>query len=96
MKFRIMEVLSDGAEMWNYDLVKMLMEEYGEKSGFQRDSINFDLIELQASGFIEPTESKIDIDGTFRQDALLNKYKITDLGMSQYEELCSKIKIKEA
>lgn len=95
MKFRILEIFSDGTEMWSYEAVKILMEEYGYKSDFKRDSVNFDLIEVMASGFIESEESQIDDSGKFRQGALLYKYKITELGLKQYEELVSKVKPKK-
>lgn len=95
MKFRILEIFSDGTEMWSYEAVKILMEEYGCKSNFRRDSINFDLIEVMASGFIEPAASEIDESGKLRQGALLYKYKITELGLNQYNELVSKVKPKK-
>ncbi|UAL07320.1 MAG: hypothetical protein KRP56_05650 [Candidatus Methanogranum gryphiswaldense] len=92
LKFRLLEVLADGSTMWNYDIVKQMMDEYGMTSNFQRDNVNFDLIELQASGFIEAVESEVDESGKLRQGALLNKYKITSLGKGQYDELCAKVK----
>ncbi len=92
IKFRLLELLADGSTAWNYDLVKQIMDEYGIKSNFERDSINFDLIEMQASGFIQAIDSQIDDKGTFRQGALLNKYKITSIGKGQYDELCAKVK----
>ncbi|MFA6952464.1 MAG: hypothetical protein WCQ23_05310 [Candidatus Methanomethylophilaceae archaeon] len=97
MKFRILEILYDGDEIWNYDLVKQLMDEYGMKGDFHRDSVNFDLIETVASGFIESVESEIDTTGKFREGSLLYKYRFTSIGKAQYEELASKVhKKKEA
>ncbi|MDY0224811.1 MAG: hypothetical protein RBR05_05410 [Candidatus Methanomethylophilaceae archaeon] len=92
LKFRIIEILSDGIEMWNYEIVKQLMKEYNLKSNFARDNANFDLIEVSASGFITATESEIDTEGKLRVGALLNKYKITDLGKAQYEDLLKNIR----
>ncbi len=96
LKFRMLEILSDGSEMWNYDIVSQIMGEYSMSSGFDRDSVNFDLIEMQASGFIEAVESDIDENGSFRKGALLNKYKITSIGLGQYDELSSKVRVKGA
>lgn len=95
IKFRVLEILADGEPKWNYELVDMLMKEYGESSDFHKYSINFDLIEVQASGFIYATESAVDEAGKFRSGSLLNKYKITSLGTAQYNDLCSNIMKKK-
>lgn len=85
VKFRIIELLVDGAEMWNYELVDKISKENNQTSAFQRNNLNFDCIEVAASGFIESTDSAIDEDGSkLGKDRLLTKYKITDLGKTEY------------
>jgi len=98
VKFRILELLADGEELWNYEIVNTLMTEYNGKSNFQRDSFNFDLVEVAASGFIVSVDSKIDEDGSLlREGTLLSKYKITAIGKGQYDDLVVKTsKKKEA
>jgi len=92
LKFRLLEIFYHNEPMWNYDVVAQIMEEYGMKSDFMRDSVNFDIIEVQMSGFIESTGCEVDVDGKFREGALLRRFRITDLGRSQYEELARKVR----
>jgi hypothetical protein len=91
-KFRMLELLYRGEDMWNYQIVEKMMDEYCLDSDYYRDSLNFDLVEVAASGFIISVDSDVDPDGTlFRKDALLSKYRITCLGKKQYECLADRI-----
>ncbi len=92
LKFRLLEIFYHNEPMWNYDVVYQIMEEYGKKSDFKRDSVNFDIIEIQMSGFIESIGCEVDTEGKFREGALLRKFRITDLGREQYEELVRKVR----
>lgn len=38
------------------------------------------------------TGCEVDVDGKFREGALLRRFRITDLGRSQYEELVRKVR----
>jgi hypothetical protein len=87
IKFRVLEIFMDGKEHWNSEIVKMIMKEYGISSDFGRDSINFDLIELAAGGMVKEIEVKMD-DGTYKKDALLHKYVITDFGKVRSKDTC--------
>ncbi|MDR1404606.1 MAG: hypothetical protein LBJ20_03450 [Candidatus Methanoplasma sp.] len=91
-KFRILEILDTEEAMWNSDLVRKLQEEYGMKSDYYRDCLNFDLIEVAASGMISEMEAEIDTEGSFKKDSLLVKYRITPIGKDLLNELRSKVK----
>ncbi|MDR3075137.1 MAG: hypothetical protein LBU30_03745 [Candidatus Methanoplasma sp.] len=95
-KFRILEILDAGEAMWSCDVVRKLQEEYKMHSNYQRDCLNFDLIEVAASGMISETETKIDEDGSFKMNSLLVRYKITPIGKNLLDELKSKVKPMEA
>ncbi|MDR2698104.1 MAG: hypothetical protein LBB30_00260 [Candidatus Methanoplasma sp.] len=90
-KFRILEILDTQGPMWNSDIVRQLQNEYGMPSDYYRDCLNFDLIEVAASGMICESEAMIDEDGSFRKDSLLLKYKITQLGVDLLNELRTKV-----
>lgn len=91
-KFRILEILNDQGPMWNSEIIKQLQDEYNMPTDYNRDCLNFDLIEVAASGMICESEAKIDEEGTYRKDALLTKYRITSIGVDQLNELKSKVK----
>ena len=82
IKFRILELYSDGEEHWNSEVVKVIQSEYGMGSGYGRDLINFDIIELAAGGLLKELAVAQD-DGTYKAGALLHKYKITEFGKNQ-------------
>lgn len=95
IKFRMLEVLHENKTMWSYDVVRMLQPEYEMEDDYGRDSLNYDLIELAAAGFIKSVDLSVDEDGSFRKGALLSKYTITSLGEAQFEELCGNIRAKK-
>ena len=91
-KFRILEIVEKGGSMWNKEIVKQLQAEYNMPSDYYRDCLNFDLIEVAASGMIAEEEAMIDTEGTFRKDHLLIKYHITPIGKDLLNELRAKVK----
>ena len=88
IKFRILELFLDGKEYWNYEIVSKIQEEYGMRSNFQRDSINFDIIELASGGMLKDVEQKVDENGTYKKGFLLHKYMITDFGRVRGSDAC--------
>ena len=85
IKFRILEILADGAELWNYEMVDKLAKEYNMTSQYGRNSINFDLVEVCTSGFIEGIDESVDTDGSkFGKGRLLMKYRISEIGKTEY------------
>lgn len=88
IKFRILELFLDGNEHWNYEIVPKIQEEYGMRSNFQRDSINFDIIELASGGMLKDVEQKVDEEGIYKKDFLLHRYVITDFGRVRGSDAC--------
>jgi hypothetical protein len=88
IKFRVLELFLDGKEHWNYEIVLKIQEEYGMKSNFQRDSINFDIIELASGGMLKDVEQKVDDSGIYKKGFLLHRYLITDFGRVRGSDSC--------
>jgi hypothetical protein len=65
IKFRILELCNSGK--WNYEIVQQIQKEYGLKGNFQRDSINFDIIELASGGMLRDVEVKVDEEGIYKR-----------------------------
>jgi hypothetical protein len=91
-KFRILEIVENEGPIWNSDIVGKLQSEYGMPSDYDRDCLNFDIIEVAASGMIQEKDAKIDEDGSYKKDALLIKYAITPIGTDLLDDLRSKVK----
>lgn len=88
IKFRILELLLDGKEYWNYEIVSQIQEEYGMNNTYGRDSINFDIIELASGGMLKDLEQKVDEKGIYKKDFLLHKYVITDFDRTRGSDAC--------
>jgi hypothetical protein len=88
IKFRILELFLDGKEYWNYEVVSKIQEEYGMKSDYGRDSINFDIIELASGGMLKDLAQKVDEEGIYKKDFLLHRYVITDFGKVRGSNAC--------
>lgn len=88
IKFRILELFSDGQPHWNYEVVQKIQKEYNHMSAFQRDSINFDIIELASGGMLKGIETKVDEEGIYKKGFLLHKYVITDFGKLRASNVC--------
>ncbi len=79
--------------MWNYELVPILQDEYNMHSDYYRDCLNFDLIEVAASGMSCEVDERLDEDESFGH--ILFKYKITPLGVELLNDLRSKVHVKK-
>jgi hypothetical protein len=88
IKFRILELFLDGKEYWNYEIVSKIQEEYGMRSNFQRDSINFDILELASGGMLKDVEQKVDGEGIYKKGFLLHRYTMTDFGKVRASDAC--------
>lgn len=88
VKFRILELLLNGNEYWNYEIVSKIQNEYGMNSDYGRDSINFDIIELASGGMLKDVEQKVDEEGIYKKGFLLHKYVITDFGRARGSDAC--------
>ena len=88
IKFRVLELFLDGQEHWHSEIVKSIQDEYNMQSNFQRDSINFDVLELASGGMLKSVETKVDEEGTYKKGFLLHKYVITDFGKTRASDAC--------
>jgi len=87
IKFRILEVYMDGREHWNDEVVGKLQKEYGMTTGYGRDSINFDIIELAAGGMLKEVDVRAASPTLYGKNALLHSYLLTDFGRSRATEI---------
>ena len=88
IKFRILELFLDEQEHWHSEIVKSIQDEYNMQGNFQRDSINFDILELASGGMLKSVEVKVDEEGTYKKGFLLHKYVITDFGKTRASDAC--------
>ncbi|WNY29127.1 hypothetical protein MmiEs2_13430 [Methanimicrococcus stummii] len=89
LKIRLLEIFNDGQPHWNNEVVETIFKEYNMSGNYERDLINFDLIELASGGMLSDIEQKVDTEGIYKKDFLLHKYVITDFGREKAESACA-------
>ncbi len=87
IKFRILELCNNNGK-WNYEIVQQIQKEYNLKGDYQRDSINFDIIELASGGMLKDIETKVDEEGIYKKGFLLHKYVLTAFGKARATDAC--------
>ena len=87
-KIRLMELMQDGNEYWNDDVINQPTQDIGFKSDFSSDTLNMDLIELAAVAFIKEVDLKVDDEGVYKKGFLLHKYVITEAGKARLSDAC--------
>jgi hypothetical protein len=89
-KIRMLEIFKDGQPRWNYEVVFQILKEYSMKGDYNRDVLNFNLIELASGGMLSEVDQKVDTEGIYKQNFLIRKYVITDFGKEKAESACAK------
>ncbi|WNY25534.1 hypothetical protein [Methanolapillus millepedarum] len=87
-KIRLLELFQDGKPHWNYEIIEMIHKEYDMSGMYERDLINFDIIELASGGMIKDVEQAVDDKGINKKGFLMHRYVITDLGKDKVEHAC--------
>ena len=73
--------LSRSGSLWDYELIKRALNEYGESGAFREKTLSIALDELAAAGLISRIEEKLEADGNHSR--LRFRYKISDFGVSR-------------
>ena len=89
LKIRLLGLFSDDLPRWNYEIVEIIFKEYGMSGNYERDLINFDLIELASGGLLSDIEQKVDTEGIYKKNFLLHKYVITGVGKEKAANACA-------
>jgi len=93
LKFRMLEIFADEGRLWNYEMVEMIAAEYKDRrSKYGRQTANWDLIELAASGFIAETDATIDDEHKYGKGNLLLQYGLTEIGRAELDRLKATVK----
>ncbi|MDY0252693.1 MAG: hypothetical protein AB7E75_00770 [Candidatus Methanomethylophilaceae archaeon] len=91
VKFRLLEIFAEKGHLWSYEVTEIMAAEYKDRKGkFGRQSTNWDLIELAASGFIKETDASI--DEKYGKGNLLLQYGLTAIGRDELERLKTIVK----
>lgn len=89
LKIKILEIFNDGKPHWNYEIVEAIFKEEGMSGNYNRDLVNFDLIELASGGMLKDINQKVDTEGIYKKDFLLHEYVITDFGKEKAAGACA-------
>ncbi|WNY26432.1 hypothetical protein [Methanolapillus ohkumae] len=87
-KIRLLELFQDEKPHWNYEIIDRIHKEYGLSGNYNRDIINFDIIELASGGMIKDVEQAVDDKGVSKKGFLMHRYVITDFGKEKVKNVC--------
>lgn len=83
IKGRILQLLKERNELWDYEICEFIMSEYAMKGDYWRGVMRVHLIDLLSGGLVEGVEEALDEKEYFGKDKLVFKYRITDFGRSR-------------
>jgi len=84
IKFRILQLYSDGQDHWVPEIIKQIQKEYGMENLFGKASINFDILELAAGGMLVSVDQKLNEE----TGSVIHKYSITEYGKVRASDCC--------
>lgn len=85
IKGRILQLIAEKEELWDYEICEAIMKEYNMKGDYWKGVIRVTLIDLYSSGIITSVEEKIDSEGYFGSNKLTFKYRVTDFGKQRMQ-----------
>ncbi|WP_406655639.1 hypothetical protein V7O62_07545 [Methanolobus sp. ZRKC2] len=85
MKPRLMQILREKQEAWDYVLSDALLSEYGKSGDYWKLVIRFWMTELATGGLFEIIDAKADEDKYYSDDKIVYKYSLSDYGIDTLE-----------
>jgi len=73
--------LSKADSLWDYELIRNTLSEYGESGPYREKTLNVALDELSAAGLIHRIEEKLEHSG--HPPRLHFRYRLSDFGISR-------------
>ncbi|MDD3043055.1 MAG: hypothetical protein PHW56_08975 [Methanosarcinaceae archaeon] len=87
MKTRLVKLLYDKGEAWDYELVEEIKRVSGKNTEYWTWVIRYWVMELENSNIFKSIEADIDDGSHFAKDKVLYKVKMTKLGKERIESL---------
>ncbi|MCQ6963790.1 hypothetical protein PV02_12070 [Methanolobus chelungpuianus] len=87
MKTRLIQLLNEGGESWDYELIDKLLAEYGKSGDYWKWMVRFWMVELSCGGIFNIVKAEADDGSHFAKGKVLYRYDISDFGKARIEEL---------
>ncbi|MEL4305260.1 hypothetical protein [Methanococcoides sp. LMO-2] len=87
MKSRLIQLLYEKGEAWDFELTNSLLIEYGKSGDYWKWMARFWMTELAAGGILNIVDVEADDGSHFANDKVLYRYNLTDFGKSRVEEV---------
>ncbi|WP_406655822.1 hypothetical protein V7O62_08400 [Methanolobus sp. ZRKC2] len=87
MKSRLVQILSEQKEAWDYELVTKLLAEYGKSGDYWKWMARFWMAELSCGGIFNIVDIAADDGKHFESGKVLYRYNLTDFGKARVSEL---------
>jgi hypothetical protein len=87
MKTRLVKMLYDRGEAWDYELVDDLKNLYGKSGKYWTWVIRYWTMELSSSSIFKTIDAKIDDGSHFKEGKVVYKLGMSSLGKKRVEEV---------
>jgi hypothetical protein len=87
MKSRLVQILSEQKEAWDYELITKLLAEYGKSGDYWKWMARFWMAELSCGGIFSIVDVAADDGKRFEKGKVLYRYSLTDFGQARVNEL---------
>ncbi|WP_440951470.1 hypothetical protein [Methanococcoides sp. FTZ1] len=87
MKTRLVQILYETGEGWDYELISKLLAEYGKSGDYWKWMARFWMTELTAGGIFTVKDVAADDGSHFASGKVLYQYEMSDFGKARVKEL---------
>lgn len=87
MKSRLVQILYEQKEAWDYELIANLLAEYKKSGDYWNWMTRFWMVELSCGGIFNIVDVAADDGKHFAKGKVLYRYNLSDFGKSRVEEL---------
>ncbi len=87
IKGRILQILHEQGELWDYEVFERIAAEYPEVQGeYWYGTIRLNLADLFSSGLTRETDQAVDPARSYGQEKILLKFAVTNFGVERMRE----------
>jgi len=79
-KSRMLQIINEREGLWEYELVDMIMKDYGLSTRIDKGNIRISIVELSANGLLTITDMKEDFGEYFGKGKVVYKYTLSKFG----------------
>lgn len=87
IKARILQLLHQHGELWDYEVFERISAEYPEVQGeYWYGTVRLNLADLFSSGLTREVDQKVDPSKSYGDEKILLRFALTEFGLTRMQE----------